>query len=183
MSYPHPKLRPYKAYVPNSNYLTTEASFRKLEPFIERFMRGLPDAVTYQITNIKHSTWINYMRRTLGALLHPSCNWKTSFDLPKLRLLLIDEGIALSAHDGKKIATMSLRGDEIIEPTSPRLVNDVTINASDYTTLRALLHLKNLDLIPNPLTLSGVSHSDYPTLQNEFPNISLGSDGDLTVVF
>lgn len=158
--------------------------FTPWEPALQQIFSRYPQPSKIYCSGKAPST----VRQSLQQALRLFCSNPTlSSVLPHDQALLLQRSFVFSEDSDGTVyvgprrariprGSISIASESAPPPTIP------PIDCSNPTTLNAVLHLKNFDLIPIPLTINNFTVP--PTLPDHYPNVELipNPDGSFTIL-
>lgn len=161
-----------------------EHLFRPYETTLANIVSNYPSPQTIHCSGRSPSTVRQNIRKALRLFVQFPF---LSSVIPIDQARLVDREYIFSNNPDGTVYIGPRRGRV---PTSPTIIGNEsqsqpfnhTIDCSDPTTLQSILHLKNFDHFPFPLTLQNLTTT--PQLLENYPNVELipNPDGSFTIL-
>ena len=160
-----------------------EKNFRRFEPQINQVLNAWPNKITFRTVTITACSWKSLFRAACQAFIHDECHWTAAFT--KQEIIDLFEQLVISPNDAKQTVDLypkdSTPDDREVVPFS---LSAKVINVrDDELLLRALLLLKDRELVKDQIQISGISLQVLEAYKDEFQNVSIIQDepGVLTI--
>ncbi len=170
--------------IPNSQPQYSEPAFRILEKDLihitTTWAQG-PNVIVLRPRLWKPSSYTTKFRQVCAAVLHPACDWSSPLDRGIL-FSMFQTGITLTPDNVANTVTISPRSAIQFHPSKAEafslLEGEIDVSL-DFKILDCICYLKNLNLLPQPVRVYGVTEPSAETLMSAYPNITFAEDSPL----
>jgi hypothetical protein len=172
--------------VPDSDYRYYEATFRRMERDIAQVVNAFPAEITLRVPKqeMKASTWVINFRCACQAFVHPLCEWKSTHVTAEAVVGMYDDGISFSIDHRENTVTIVPTRARAFDPSECAITINGAVDVKDNEPrLRALLLLKNDEIIVTAVMVANFDPELLPAVERDYPNvhISLRPDNSATI--